>query len=87
MTDREIEDFDEEIRHLQQAGEEIILIEVNQEFFSRLIKARKSAKLDLLSENNTYQGIKTVLSEDAESYQFHIAVDDEDLEWVKTSMQ
>ncbi|WAW10345.1 hypothetical protein NB640_01375 [Oxalobacter vibrioformis] len=87
MTDHEIKDFDQEIHHLQQSGEEIVLIEVNQEFFSRLMKARKSAKLDLLSENNTYQGIKTVLSEDAEGYQFHIAVDDEDFEWVETPIQ
>lgn len=87
MTDHEIKNFDQEIHHLQQSGEEIVLIEVSQEFFSKLMNARKSEKLDLLSENNTYQGIKIVLSEDAEDYQFHIAIDDEAFEWVETPAQ
>ncbi len=77
----EIKEFDDELHHLQESGEEILLIEVNEAFFLKLMNERKSEKLDLLSENNTYRGVKVALSEDAEGYQFHIAFDDEGFEW------
>jgi|GEM_PF-2735069 len=85
MTDREIENFDAEIRQLRQAGEEILLIEITPHFLGRLAKARPSARLDLTSENNTYKETAILLSEDIEDYQFHIAFDDDKAEWEESS--
>lgn len=84
--DQAIDVFDEEILHLRQAGEEIVLIEVSRDFFQRLVTARQSAMLDPLSENNAYRDIRVLVSEDAEDYQFHIALDDEGFEWAENPL-
>lgn len=85
--DNEIEAFDAEIQHLQASGEEILLIEVHPDFFQKLIKASASEIRDLLSENSTYKDIRIALSEDAEGYQFHIALEDGEFEWTDEPRQ
>ncbi|MDL2284168.1 hypothetical protein LJC19_03355 [Oxalobacter sp. OttesenSCG-928-P03] len=81
--DNDIHNFEGELQDLLQSGEAVVLIEMNPGFLEKLMQARPSVMLDLTSDHNEYQGIKVFLSEDAEDYQFHLAIDDDGFEWIQ----
>ncbi len=79
----DLDTFDEELSGLQQAGEEILLIEISEDFFKKLMDGRPSAALNPESDHNEYQGIQVFITEDAEDYQFHLAMDDDEFDLIQ----